>query len=149
VQAPDITYQFAQAKDTAGPSFEVLSRQQSLSASANLIEILFTDLPKDRVLVLTNVSMNNNPGTTQFQLEIRAQAGTQGGALVDIVSDVVNKGASIQAGLNWQGVFYIMGLGIGETALRLFASYNSGAVANTLDVNFHGIVIPRGNAGAF
>lgn len=149
MRAPGITYQFASPKDVAGPSFEILSRHLQISTGLVVVETLLTDLAKDRILCFNNAAVRADPGAAQNVIAIQIQGVTQTGENFVIASFDAALTADKIEDLNWAGSVYLLGGGPGTTTLRVFSSYNSGAAANTMTVGLHGIVIPRGNAGAF
>ena len=146
---PDIAYAFSRPTDTAGPTFEILTRQEQISTAALLIEILLTDIPKDRVVVLSNVSMRADPGSGQAIDELAIQGVTQAGLNFDIKSQFVDLANNIRGNLDWQGEVFIQGAGDGNTTLRAFALFDVAAAANLFQCSFHGVIIPHGNVGAF
>lgn len=145
---PGIAYSFARPTDTSGPTALILSRHLQLSAGQALIELLFTDLAKDRVLVLTNATIQAIPGATQTVLQMKLQAFSQGVENVNIEQQNFT-GADINRQLNWQGEFYIQGGGPGTSTVRTFGFFDAFAAANVVTVGIHGIIIPRGNLGGF
>jgi len=149
VRVPEITYGFTSGTDVAGVTFEILSRQLSASQSTNPIVFLLNDIPKGRILVLTNVALTGQPGATQLVDEMRIQAVTQAGLIYDIKTDVLVHAADEEVSLNWDGEIYIQGAGDGNTSLRAIVTYDSGTNANTSTVGWAGIIIPHGNVGAF
>ena len=146
---PGIAYQFVAATDTAGPTALIVSRHNQISTSANLLEHFFTDLPKDRILVLTNVSLKANPGTGNSAVQIKIQGFSQGVENFNIAQLEPDLGADKEAVLNWQGEVYIQGGGVGTNTLRFMTFYDLAVNANSQTLGFHGIVIPRGNMGGF
>ena len=146
---PDIAYAFTRPTDTAGPTFEILSRQQQLSTAAILVELFLTDIPKDRVLVLSNVAMRADPGSGQGVDELVIQGVTQAGLIFDIKTQFIDGANNIRFNLDWQGEVFIQGAGAGNTTLRAFALFSAGAAANLFQASFHGVIIPHGNVGAF
>ena len=148
MRAPGITYAFTGPKDVAGPTFEILSFPIQTSTAGVQLFVKWENLPKDKILVLTNVVLSGNPGATQAVTELRLLITRQGGELVTIallwpvqVNDKLRY-------LNWQGSVYVMGNGIGQVAVQMQGSFSSGANSNALLGHIHGVVIPRGNAGA-
>lgn len=149
MRVPEITYGFASPTDTAGVTFEILSRQFSTSGAANPVLFLLSSFPKDRILVITNIAFAAHPGATQNVEELKIQGVTQAGLIFDIATDVLIHAADEEVSLNWDGEVYIQGGGDGRDSLRVSALFNSGAVANTATIGWQGIIIPHGNAGAF
>lgn len=150
MRAPEITYGYTAPTDTAGPTFELFTRNESISGGASALSVLtFGDIPKDRILVLSNVALTADPGNAQFIDEMRIQGITQAGLIFDIATDIVVKAANIEASLNWDGAVYIQGGGLGNDSIRVLASFDAFANANLLAVGLHGVVIPHGNVASF
>lgn len=135
--------------DVSGPTALILSRHFQLSAGATLLEFFFSDLPKDRVLVLSNVSLLAAPGATQAGRAMSIQAFSQGVENFNIDQRIPLFVADINQVLNWQGEVYIQGGGPGTDTLRIFTVFSAGANANAITVGVHGMIIPRGNLGGF
>jgi len=149
VRAPGITYRFTSPIDTAGPSFEIFSRHLQISTGLVVLEQIFAGLSKDRILVLTNVAVRADPGATQNVIAIQIQGITQAGLNFVIAAFDSLAVADQRETLNWDGAVYIQGGGDDADSVRVFSSYDAGAVANTMTVGLHGIIIPSGNAAAF
>jgi len=150
VRFPGITYSFQRPTDTNSPTALILSRHFQISGGgSSLLEFLFSDLSKDRVLVLTNVSVIANPGGAQIVLEMAIQGLSQGQENFNIDRREPAADPGINKVLNWQGEVYIMGGGPGTDTLRIFTFYDSPVVSNAMTVGIHGIIIPRGNLGGF
>lgn len=149
MRAPGITYQFVREKDTAGPSFEVANRTLQESGSNNPIELVFNDLAKDKILVLTNVTVDANPGATQFVTDLLINGRTGTGTEFGIARATPVFNADESHSLNWSGSVYIIGNQAGEDSLRFRAFFNANANANAFTVSWSGIIIPRGNAALF
>jgi len=146
---PGIAYSFMRDTDVAGPTALILSRHFSVSSSLALLEFLFTDLPKDRVLVLTNVAVAGLPGASQGVREVGIQGISQGEENFTIAHDYLPGTNDLRAMINWQGEVYIQGGGPGTTTVRLLTFFTDLTNANTMTIGIHGIIIPRGNLGGF
>ena len=150
MRAPNIAYQFTAPTDTAGPTIELVNRTVQISGGAgDELELLQLEVPKDRIFILSNVTMDTNPGAAQIVEVMRVEGRTQTGFLFGIANEEFQLAADDQASLNWQGEVWIPGGGQKTTTLRFFARFNASVVANFLRAEYSGIVIPRGNAGAF
>jgi len=149
VKAPEITYRYIYPKDIAGPTFEIMTRADTLSASSTSLNDDVLGIPKDRTLVLTNVAVHADPGATFSVLDIQIVGFTGAGLVFSIALVEFVAVADQQQTLNWQGEVYLQGRGIDQAILRLHSTYSSGAAANLQSFGLHGIVIPRGNAAAF
>lgn len=149
MDAPGITYAFAVPKDTAGPTFEILSRHLQSSVSASLIELFVGELAKDRILILQSITVAADPGAGQTVTEIAIQGITQAGLNFSIARKLPQKVSGQSEDLNWTGAVWIQGGGSGTNSVRVFAAFGSPTNANLVTAGVAGIVIPRGNAGAF
>ena len=146
---PDITYRFVAPTDTSGPTFEIVSRQESLSGGPALTVLTLSDIPKDRILVLSNCELIGIPGATQNVLEMKIQGVTQAGLIFDIDADVRAGNADDSRDIGWHGQIWIQGGGDGTDTVRVSVLFNAVVNANTVTVGIHGIIIPHGNAGAY
>jgi len=146
---PDLTYSFRAPKDVSGPTFEVLTRQFDLSDTSATLIFTFDDLPKDRMLVLSNVAILANPGAGQSVIGMGLHGITAAGMQFDISRFAQAIVADLTESFNWQGQVFITGGGRGTTCVRITVSFSSGVAANTCAVGIHGVVIPRANAGPF
>lgn len=147
--APDIAYAFRQPKDISGPTMEVLCRHLDSAASATVIDLLITDLPKDRMLILGNVTMRGSPGATQHVASLQIIGITAAGLEFDIARLTPVLTADLIQTLNWQGGIYLMGGGLDTTTIRVRGVFNSGTNSNSVRTGIHGIVVPRANVSPF
>jgi len=149
MRAPDITYRYIYPKDTAGPTFELVSRDLQEAASANNIDIRFAGIPKDKVLVLSNVAMNAVPGGALVVTNMQLSAFTQQGQEFIIAETNPDTSAVRLANINWQGAIYIPGRAADADNVRFLVFFDAGTSSNALRVGLHGVVIPRGNVSSF
>jgi len=149
VRAPNITYGFLTPTDTSGPMLQVLSRQEQLSSSAVLFTFTVDDIPKDRILVLSNASLAAEPNAALVLEEMKIQGVTQTGLIFDIATDITVEAAGVRKSLDWAGEVWIQGGGLGTSTLRATALFNSNASPNIVSIGWHGVVIPHGNAASF
>lgn len=147
--APDLAYAFRQPKDVSGPTLEVLTRQQSSSATATTVTTTIMGVPQDRILILSNVSVRGDPGATQACVAIEVRGFTAAGLLFDIITSNPAIVADLTQVLNWQGQVFLLGRGIGETIVEVNCFYDAGVNANANRVGFHGAVIPRANVSPY
>lgn len=149
MDAPDSTYRYAYPKDIAGQTFETLSRAVSNTATAAVRTFTFVDLSKDKVLVLTNVSVDGDPGAGQNVVSLRVE-GFTAALLGFTIAVVIPPGtADVTEELNWQGAVYLPGGGDGTTQVQIAVVFNAGIASNALRASLHGIIIPRGNVAQF
>jgi len=150
MDAPDLTYRFQGHRDTAGPTFEILSRTLDTGAvTLASPSLTITGIPQDRILVLTNVVVEAIPGAAQNIIQFGAQITTPAGATLNIALKDSAVAAPLADSLSWQGAVYVQGSGVGNNTVRFFAVFNAGVAGNRLIASACGTVIPRGNAAAF
>ena len=149
MRAPGLTYAFTAPTDTAGPTLEIVNRTLQLSAGTVDIELLDLEVPKDRIFILSNVTIDSNPGAGQFTETIRIELRTQTGFLFGVANREFVQTVQDQADLNWSGEVWVPGGGQGTTTIRMFCRFSANANANFLRGEYSGFIIPRGNAGAF
>jgi len=128
---------------------QVLSRQDQLSSSAVLFTFTVDDIPKDRILIVTNVALTAEPNAALIVEEMKIQGVTQTGLIFDIATDIEVKAVGQRVSLNWDGQVWMQGGGLGTSTLRATALFDSNASPNIVSVGWHGIVIPHGNAASF
>jgi len=145
---PEICYRFIYPKDTAGPTFEIMTRDVDNAATSATVTISITGVPKDRVLVLQNVNMFADPGAGQAVVQQILSGFTPAGLQFTIARTAKAAIADLNDNLNWQGAVYLPGLGDG-VILSALTVYDAGVASNALTFSMQGVVIPRGNSAAF
>jgi len=148
VRAPEIVYRFVTPTDTAGGTIDILSRVERLSVGTLQFTFTVDDIPKDRIIVLTNVALLCEPGPTFDVEELKIQGVTQTGQIFDIATDVTIGAADEEKSLNWQGSVWIQGAGDGNASLRATARVSANTAASAAEVAWHGLIIPHGNVGS-
>lgn len=146
---PDFTYAFRQPKDVSGPTFEPYLRQGVVQATSGGLTFTLIDLPRDRMLVLSNVVMLGLPGATQACTAFALSATTAAGLQMEIARENFPVVADLRRTLNWQGQIFILGGGLATTLLTAVATFDAGVNQNEIRVGVHGVVIPRANASPF
>jgi len=149
VRAPEITYRYIYPKDIAGPTFEILTRSLSLTASAASLNIPLNDIPLDKVLVLNNASLLAGPDATQVAQILRFEGVTAAGLTFTIAESREVTVAGLAMALNWSGEVFLAGGGRGNTTVNVFGNFDSGAQPNFLQGSFSGTIIPRANIATF
>jgi len=149
MRAPNIAYAFTSPKDTAGPTLEHVNRTLQVSSSDDPQELFDLEVPKDRIFIVSNILVECNPGGGQNVITVLAEGRTQTQFFFGIAGKRGVFVADESVTLNWSGEVWIAGGGQGTTTLRFFCDFNSGVNSNFLRASYSGIVIPRGNAGAF
>jgi len=149
VLTPDITYSFRRAKDVSGPTFEILCRRLSSATAAAAQTVVISDLAKDKMLVLSNVSLVGIPGATQGVTNMSFSGVTPGGLIFAIARFNEALVADLNRQLSWAGTIYLTGGGAGVDILTFTANFDAGAASNQILVGVHGVVIPKANAGPF
>lgn len=149
MRAPELTYRYIYRIDTAGPTFEVLARVFNASGAATLVSINLTGVPKNKVLVLTNVTALSNPGATQAVTAITISMFTSAAAQVNVVQETFPVDADENQTLNWQGEIFIPGRGGTFPSVGMSSSYDAGVASNICGFALQGVIIPRGNIATF
>lgn len=149
MRAPEICWHFAQPKDTAGPTFEVLAREFDLTGLLLSISLALVGIPKDKILVLTNGSIMCNPGAAQTVTLMELSGFSAAGLRVEIAQQRPEAVVAQDRTLNWAGEVYLMGRGDGEATVRMSGTFDANANNNTLEGFLYGVVVPRGNAAPF
>jgi len=149
MKAPDITYRYLYPKDVSGPTFEIVSRNDGGAVTATSRTFTFAEIPKDKVLVLSNFMSTATPGATQAVTSITLSAFTSSGQEWTIVGQSFVVAADVVQTLAWDGVVYVAGREPGAANLRMVGTFDAGVASNAINFNFHGFVIPRGNAAIF
>lgn len=146
---PGIAYSFQRPTDVAGPTALILSRHAEVASALSVQIFTFGDLAKDRVLVLTNLTVKAKPGAAQFVTEIQVQAFSQGESSFNVAQETPTGIVNQSEVLNWQGEVYIQGGGPATQTINIFTFFNASVTVNTMRLGLHGIIIPRGNLGGF
>jgi len=149
VRAPEITYRFQYPKDVSGPTFEIVNGTESGSASALTITLDVQNIPKDRILCLSNITMIANPNATNGVVNLVASIITGAQQRIQIINEEFPATADAEETMNWQGEVYILGGGRDTTALRFFFEFDDALAANTAVASWAGVIVPRGNASQF
>jgi len=149
MRPPPLTYIFTTPVDTAGTTLEVVNRTVQISTSNQTLELEELTVPKDKIFILSNVTMDSNPGAAQFTQDMRVEGRTQSGFLFGIANEEFDPAVQDQASLNWSGEVWIHGGGQETFTLRFFTRFSAGANANFMRAEYSGFVIPRGNVGVF
>lgn len=149
MKAPDIAYRYIQAIDTASPTFEIVSREFVVSASATAVTFSLMGIPGNRVMVLSNLIVVANPGAAQSVIDLNVQFFTGAGQAVDIIHQRGTVTADLTEAMPWQGEIYIPGRGTGNATITVAVNFSAAVAANQIFGGIHGIVIPRGNVAAF
>jgi len=147
--APDIAYSFRLPKDVSGPTLEVLSRIATEAGTATTVTFEFSNLAKDRILILNNVSARGTPGATQACTNLVIRAVTAAGLFFDVARNTFVVAADVVQTLNWQGSVFIPGGGTPSTTVQVNADFDAGVASNTVRVSIHGTIIPRANVAQF
>jgi len=149
VRVPEIVYRLARAPASSGPLLELFSRFDVASATATSVTLTFNGPQKDRLLILTNISLESLPGATQAATRINVTVTTPAGlgytvALANFLVD-----ADERQSLNWQGELMVGGGGTDSAIITFTGNYDAGVASNQIQVGLFGYVIPRGNVAPF
>jgi len=149
VRVPNICYRFIYAIDVAGPTFEAIARTLTVADTATIVAINLTGIPKNKVLVLSNVTCFANPGATQGVTAITVSMRGAQGAEVNVASEQFVVVADQNQRLNGQGEIYIPGRGEGNASVGFSAQFDAGVASNQGIFHLNGVIIPRGNVATF
>ncbi len=149
MRVPEIVYRLARAPASSGPLFELFSRRESASASSTAVSNVITGPPKDKVLVVTNMTVDMDPGAAQSVIRVVFSGVTPGGLVFQIAQVGLVAVADLRTGFDWQGEVAIGGGGIDNTILIADTVYSAGVAANATVLSVFGYVIPRGNIAPF
>jgi len=144
VRVPNITYAFAQLKDTAGGTLEIWFRRFVLTTADDVLTSEVFTVSADKILVLTSASGLANPNAADSILSFSFATGVEGSGNFNFAQiDFSAADASVDTSINlqWTGELWIPPAGV------LKIGTVKGASANNLNFNasFHGFLIPRGN----
>lgn len=148
MRAPEGTF-FLNERDRNGPTFEPFTRIFQLASVVNPHEFLINNIPKDRMLVLTNAHVRGIPQAALSVVYLLLQGNTQANMTFDIAVEFPEVIVNQARVLNWQGSVYILGAGSGQRTLRMVVNYSGAHASNTSYVGVHGIMVPRGNASPY
>lgn len=146
---PEITYRYTLPKDVAGPTFEIFHQTENTTAAAAQIFRRASGIPKDRILIVSNIILHADPGATQACIELSARAFTQAGIAFQVDQLDFAVVADLNHNLSWQGELWLPGRGGVANMLEFRATFDAGVNANVLETCLQGVLIPRGNVGAF
>jgi len=149
VLTPDITYRYLYPIDSAGPTFELVIRELNETAGATLVEVELIGIPQNKIFVLGNISMTAFPGATQSCTSLQLAGFTSAGARVLISQKRFVAVAGVIQELNWDGQVWLTGRGAGAITVQMSAVFSAAVNDNQIVTGLFGVVIPRGNAGAF
>lgn len=142
---PDITYRYMTATDTSGPTFEILTHFETITSVAIAHVFTLTGVPKDRVLLISNVQIEMNATGTESAEHVAIFARTPAGATANLTQEQF---PVVQAGtvnVDWQGQIFVGGSGADNTILQCNAVYDAGVLTKTSHFSVFGVMIPRGN----
>jgi len=149
MRLPELLYQLARSPASTGPLIELFARRRAQGDTSASVNAPMTGAAKDRVLVLTNVSVDLNPGATQAVERVVISAITPGGLTFAIAQVGFVAVADLRTGFDWQGEVAVGGSGVDETSIIVDAVFDAGVNLNTVVANVYGYVIPRGNIAPF
>lgn len=135
--------------DFGSISFELIQRKITTSGTATGLTAAFSDLAKDKLLVLTNMSGILEPGTGQGNVAVAVNGYGGGGSFHDIFRLVFAETADLSDAFNWQGTVVFRGRGPGEKTIGADAVFDSGVNSNTVRLSITGYIIPRANVAEY
>ncbi len=149
MRAPEISYRYLRDIDTAGPTFEMVSRELSGAATSVTVAVTLMGIPKNKILVLANVTALAQPGATQACTHIQLAGFTAAGQRLLIMQERFVVAADVEQTLNWSGEVWLPGRGPDAITVEIEAVFDAGVASNTNFSGLYGIISPRGNASAF
>jgi len=147
VIVPDILYRLARAPASTGPLIELFSVRATASSAATTVSANLAGVPIDKILILTNLSIDLAPGAAQSVIRTVLSGQTPGGLIWTIAQLGFVAVADFRQGFNWQGEIAIGG-GTGA-ALLSDSVFSAGVAANAVTLNAFGYVIPKANVAPF
>ena len=149
MQPTDVLFRLQRPPASSGPLIELYSRRLVASASSTAVGSSVAGVAKDRVLILTNVSIDLDPGATQAVVRCVISGRTPGGVTFAIAQTGFVAVADLRTGFNWAGEVMIGGSGVDNAIVIVDAVYDAGVAANIITINVFGYVVPRGNIAPF
>lgn len=146
---PELTYLLARDPASSGPLLELFSARATNSASSASVSVSFNGPAKDKVLIVTNISIDLNAGTVQQILRCVISGRTPGGVIWGIHQEGFTEVDAFRTGMNWQGEVAIGGGGVDRSIIIVDSVFDGGANANALTAGVFGYIIPRGNIAPF
>lgn len=138
---PEFLYQLT-ARDQQVTWLDPTLRADSTSAAAASVSSTIFTIPQGQVLILLNAMCRGTPGGAQFvartRIDVLPPAASNNFFLA---SDDTIGGAGLSLSVTWTGEVLIPA----TWQLRGVADFNAGAVANTIEFHFMGILIPAAN----
>lgn len=127
--------------DEGSQQLGIIWREASSSQAAVTVGQTVYQVPPDKCLVLTNMSGQFTPGAGQTCDRRRFMADPPEGTVrYTFMEFETNGGAGVAIDMNWQGEVVIPG----GWKVRNEAVFSAGAVANGINAELHGYLIPRG-----
>jgi len=149
VRIPELLYQLAREPASSGPLIELFTRRQVDSATNVNVTSVITGPPKDRLLILTNISIDLNPGLTQAVIRAVFNGITPAGVTFGIRETGFTAVADFRQGFSWQGEVAVGGGGVNSNILTILSVFDAGVAENFVAVSVFGYVVPRGNIAPF
>lgn len=144
MRIPDLVYQYANPKDIAGGTLDIVSRELITATAAATITATILNVPLDRIFILTAISGQAIPGAGQNVSSMRVGY-TADAALsppsYEIVVNAAAGAANVTNTAHFSGEIWIPG----GAAVFGEGVFNAGVAANTTSFTLHGFLIPRGN----
>jgi len=149
MRVPDLLYRLARAPGSLGPLIELFTKRVDASASSTTVSSNLTGLAKDKILVITNITADLDPGATQAVIRVVIQARTPAGVTFAIAQRGFAAVADLRSGFDWQGEVALGGRGVDVASIFLDGVFDAGVNANATTLSVFGYVIPRGNVAPF
>lgn len=146
MKLPELAYQFRTPLDTASPTIEQKVEYLLSTAAANSVNTDAYTVPGNRILVLSHCFAYALAGAAQLPTRLRLMIRRNGidHTLIDEYAQAATghyDAATRRQTITWTGEVWLHPGWI----LRGAGTFDAGAAANTVEVQWGGWLIPRGN----
>ncbi|MEA3482769.1 MAG: hypothetical protein U9R65_12545 [Pseudomonadota bacterium] len=145
MRVPELVYQFQRPLDAAGPTFELYQRELAATFNGVQVRAALSNVPKDRVLVISNVHVRSVRGGVVGITRIVINGTTNAGRVITIKNVDFVPAVGGSANLDWQGEVQLLGGGPLISTIFADTFFDAANAANGTTISVFGIMIPRGN----
>ena len=147
---PEFLFRLARAPESTGPLVELFARSADITSNfATSLNLGVNGPAKDKVLVVTNMTVDINPGAAQQILRCVISGQTPGGLIWGIHQEGFTEVDAFRTAMNWAGEVAIGGGGVDRSIVIFDAVFDGNVNNNAITVGVFGYVIPRGNIAPF
>lgn len=127
--------------DAGTQLISIIWREASSAVANASVSVTMFVVPKDKVLVLTNVTGLFDPGAAQGCFERRVMADPpEGTTRYNILHSITGGTADVVTDANWQGEVIIPG----GWKVKVEGTFTAAIAANLVEGEMHGYLVPRG-----